>query len=131
MIEEHASIRRPSIGVEPELDQFVLACDALQVLPLPESPLEEVLRQYALRETRQRVHQPVFRSMVMRAYETQCAVCALRHTQLLDAAHIIPDSADDGIKGLHGDGLRKLPARRGDRPDRDLLDRRFRRFLSA
>jgi len=32
----------------------------------------------------------------MRAYETRCAVCALRHGQLLDAAHIVPDSHELG-----------------------------------
>lgn len=53
-----------------------------------------------LREARQRLHQPVFRSMVMRAYETQCAVYPLRHTQLLDAAHIVPDANQDGIAAV-------------------------------
>lgn len=172
------------IGSEPTLDQFVLAYDRAQAMPLPQSaapsPLEETLRRYAVRETRQRFHQPVFRSMVMRAYETTCAVCSLRHTQLLDAAHIVDDaeeagvasvrnglalckihhapydvgilgiSADyrvgirddilrevdgplfeHGIKGLHVTRLMKLPARRSDRPDPDLLAWRFDRFESA
>ena len=88
------------IGAEPELDQFVLAYDAAQSLPLLGSPMEEVLRHYVTRETRQRVHQPVFRSMVMLAYQTQCAVCSLRHSQLLDAAHIIPDSDEGGIAAV-------------------------------
>src|SRR3712207_7569771 len=43
--------------------------------------------------TRRRLHQPVFASQVMVAYETRCAVCSLNHRELLDAAHIIPDSA--------------------------------------
>ena len=168
------------IGAEPELAQFVLAYDAAQTVPLVDSPLEEVLRQYVLRETRQRIHQPVFRSMVMRAYERQCAVCSLGHPQLLDAAHIVEDSAmtgiaavhnglalckihhaaydagilgispecivairedvlmevdgplfEHGIKGLHGTTLMVLPRRRADRPDPELLDWRYRRFLSA
>jgi len=88
------------IGSEPHLHQFVLAYDAAQAFPLPGSPGEEVLRQYVLRETRQRVHQPVFRSMVMRAYQTQCAVCSLRHSQLLDAAHIIDDAHEDGVAAV-------------------------------
>jgi len=33
----------------------------------------------------------------MRAYETRCAVCALRHGELLDAAHIVADSEEAGI----------------------------------
>jgi putative restriction endonuclease len=41
-----------------------------------------------------------FRATVMRAYNTQCAVCALRHGQLLDAAHIVPDSHEQGIASV-------------------------------
>jgi putative restriction endonuclease len=29
---------------------------------------------------------------VLRAYRERCALCRLRHAQLLDAAHILPDS---------------------------------------
>lgn len=47
---------------------------------------------YAARMTRQRLHQPVFREQVLHAYSSACAVCRLRHTELLDAAHIIGDS---------------------------------------
>jgi putative restriction endonuclease len=43
------------------------------------------------------VHQPVFRASVMRAYGTRCAVCALRHHQLLDAAHIVADREEAGV----------------------------------
>jgi putative restriction endonuclease len=56
---------------------------------LPESPAE---RAYAERLTRARLHQPVFRARVLAAYSTSCAMCRLRHTELLDAAYIIPDS---------------------------------------
>ena len=58
-----------------------------------EQPIE---RQYSLRTTRQRLHQRVFRERVLRAYREQCAVCRLRHAELLDAAHIIPDADEDG-----------------------------------
>ena len=47
-------------------------------------------------ETRRRLHQPVFRATIMSAYETRCTVCSLRHGELLDAAHIIPDGIDGG-----------------------------------
>jgi putative restriction endonuclease len=43
-----------------------------------------------------RLHQPIFRAQVIRAYSTQCAMCRLRHAELLDAAHIIPDSMPNG-----------------------------------
>ena len=49
-------------------------------------------RRYAERLTKLRLHQPVFRARVLRAYETQCAVCRLRHADLLDAAHIRGDA---------------------------------------
>ena len=47
---------------------------------------------YAARTTRQRLHQPVFREQVLHAYASTCAVCRLRHSELLDAAHIIGDA---------------------------------------
>jgi putative restriction endonuclease len=49
-------------------------------------------REYAERLTRLRLHQPVFRARVLRAYEQACAICRLRHVDLLDAAHILSDA---------------------------------------
>lgn len=37
---------------------------------------------------------------MIRAYEKRCAVCALNHPELLDAAHIVPDSEDAGIAAV-------------------------------
>ena len=54
-------------------------------------------RRYAERIVRQRLHQPAFRARVMHAYVTTCAVCNLKHADLLDAAHIISDA---DIRGL-------------------------------
>ena len=53
-------------------------------------------RAYVARLTRFRLHQPVFRARVLRAYEERCALCRLRHPELLDAAHIIPDGQPRG-----------------------------------
>jgi len=53
-------------------------------------------RRYAVRLTEQRLHQPYFRGQVIRAYATRCAICSLRHAELLEAAHIFPDSHPDG-----------------------------------
>jgi putative restriction endonuclease len=39
-----------------------------------------------------RLHQRTFRERVLEAYREQCALCRLHHRELLDAAHIIPDS---------------------------------------
>ncbi len=60
------------------------------------APQDEVRREYVTRAFRQRVHQGEFRERVLRAYREQCALCRLRHQELLDAAHIIPDSEPDG-----------------------------------
>lgn len=58
-------------------------------------PEEAELRQrYATRLVRQRLHQGIFRERVIEAYRTQCAMCRLKHEQLLDAAHIVPDSEE-------------------------------------
>ena len=48
------------------------------------------------RLTRQRLHQLVFRQRVLRAYRNSCSVCRLRHVELLDAAHILPDADPRG-----------------------------------
>jgi len=53
-------------------------------------------RRYAERIARYRLHQAEFRGRVLRAYETRCAVCTLRHGRLLDAAHIIGDRETGG-----------------------------------
>ena len=53
-------------------------------------------RAYITSKVRQRLHQRGFRERVLSAYKDQCALCRLRHRELLDAAHIIPDSEPDG-----------------------------------
>lgn len=64
------------------------------------SVVEEHMRCYIVTQTKRRLHQPVFRAQVMRAYSTSCSVCSLRHGVLLDAAHILPDSDPDGIAAV-------------------------------
>ncbi len=58
------------------------------------SPLD--LRRYAWTQTRQRLHQGAFRDIVINAYRCRCTICRLAHAELLDAAHIIPDTDDRG-----------------------------------
>ncbi len=55
------------------------------------------VRRYVTRVTRQRLHQSAFREFVLNAYDRQCAVCRLQHPELLDAAHIIPDTEEKGL----------------------------------
>jgi len=53
-------------------------------------------RRYITRQVQQRLHQEGFRQRVLSAYRTHCAVCRLRHTELLEAAHILPDGHPHG-----------------------------------
>lgn len=53
-------------------------------------------RRYITSAVRQRLHQSGFRERVLQAYRDQCALCHLRHRELLEAAHIIPDSEPGG-----------------------------------
>jgi putative restriction endonuclease len=43
-----------------------------------------------------RVHQARFRGRVVPAYGERCAICRLRETRLLDAAHIVGDLEEEG-----------------------------------
>ena len=56
----------------------------------------EPRRAYVTATFRRRLHQVAFRERVLRAYAERCALCRLRHLELLDAAHITPDSEDEG-----------------------------------
>ena len=53
-------------------------------------------RAYITSTVRVRLHQRAFRERVLEAYRRQCAFCRLRHEELLDAAHIIPDASPEG-----------------------------------
>jgi putative restriction endonuclease len=56
----------------------------------------EPRRAYVTATFRRRLHQVAFRERVLRAYAERCALCRLRHQELLDAAHITPDSDAEG-----------------------------------
>ena len=154
---------------------FTVALEEVGLLSDPLHPTE-LQRRYAERIVRQRMHQPAFRGLVLRAYALRCTVCSLHHGALLDAAHIVPDgeplgtpttpnglalckihhAAYDqnmlvagpdykvsinrevlaevdgpmlkhGLQEMHGRTI-TLPARRTDRPDKDLLAWRWERF---
>ncbi|MFC1818245.1 HNH endonuclease [Thermodesulfobacteriota bacterium] len=57
---------------------------------------DDARRRYITASVRQRLHQRSFRERVLHAYRGQCAFCRLKHEELLDAAHIIPDSDPGG-----------------------------------
>lgn len=63
---------------------------------LDNEDLHTIRRAYATSVVRTRLHQRAFRERVLEAYQRQCAFCRLRHEELLDAAHIVPDSDPGG-----------------------------------
>lgn len=75
--------------------EFAVAVDEGQRI-IDLGHLDEAERQYIARLTKARLHQPVFRARVLRAYAETCAMCRLRHPELLDAAHILPDGHPRG-----------------------------------
>lgn len=85
------------VGEEPADQQFVVALDDIArdnwQTSLSEETLFNPVRRYAEVIRKERLHQRVFRDQVLLAYETQCALCRLRHAALLDAAHIKEDAA--------------------------------------
>jgi len=84
----------------PDELTFSVALDApyMPVLSDPRVELAslEARRAYVTVLTQRRVHQQGFRERVLDAYRTQCAICRLRHEELLDAAHILPDGHPQG-----------------------------------
>jgi putative restriction endonuclease len=56
----------------------------------------EARRAYLTSTVKVRLHQRRFRERVLNAYHSQCTMCRLKHRELLDAAHIVPDALDQG-----------------------------------
>ena len=75
-----------SFIVEAQLKSYIIPENEL-IIGEP----NEIDRRYATRQMIQRLHQATFRELVLNAYKEHCAICALKHRALLDAAHIISD----------------------------------------
>ncbi len=84
------------VADEPTQLQFAIALDQGQRLINPGDDVGADTRRYMETLNRVRLHQPMFRARVLAAYESRCALCRLRHVELLDAAHIIPDGQPNG-----------------------------------
>ena len=129
------------VGDAREALAFSVAVDDPAHLSLTAGPRMEVAegaaarREYVTTLARRRLHQRAFRERVLAAYRHQCALCRLKHDELLDAAHIIPDAEPEGepvisnglaLCRLHHSAFDRLFI--GVRPDytvqvrRDLLD---------
>ena len=81
------------VGDDPAGLTFTVQVDAAAyAMPEPaEFELGEARRDYLTSTFRRRLHQRVFRERVLSAYRERCAMCRLRHRELLDAAHIVAD----------------------------------------
>jgi putative restriction endonuclease len=88
------------VADEPDKLQFTVALDEAQREIANTGVIDVVRRRYVERLTRQRLHQPVFRQRVIQAYQKSCAMCQLRFTALLDAAHILADRHPQGIPAV-------------------------------
>ena len=98
------------IDEEPHLQQFVVAVEEGQrTIPAnADAAVIDITKRYNERTVRVRHHQPLFRSVVLHAYERRCAVCRLPFVELLDAAHIRPDSQDGDARVSNGLSLCKI-----------------------
>lgn len=87
------------VDFDPDKLLFTVAADAEEsiAVAIGLDPSTMARRRYITRLMRQRMHQVEFRARVIKAYRTSCAVCTLHaHPELLDAAHILPDSHPSG-----------------------------------
>lgn len=88
------------VADDPRSLAFSVAVDDAQLVSGDISDAVEVSvearRQYVTAVTQRRLHQESFRQRVLRAYQVQCAICRLRHAELLEAAHILPDGHPKG-----------------------------------
>jgi putative restriction endonuclease len=102
----------PAFIIEDNPDKLsvkVSLMDPGQFRPdLAPAAIEVAEQRYYSRLTRQRLHQADFRHRVLAAYREQCGFCHLRHTELLDAAHIRPDSHGGSPATSNGMALCKI-----------------------
>ena len=79
---------------------FTVALDEIKSVNIDNSQVNEdatfYRRSYLTSTIQTRVHQRSFRERVLNAYQNHCALCNLKHVELLDAAHIIADKEDIG-----------------------------------
>jgi putative restriction endonuclease len=81
------------IADDPSSLSFTVAVDDLSSLADKGGRVKEPdgKKLYLTTIVKIRAHQQAFREKVLYAYKSQCSLCRLKHAELLDAAHIIPD----------------------------------------
>ena len=87
------------IGDDPSNLTFQLAADTVGLgePTLVQGGGAEPAKRYATVAVKRRLHQHRFRELVVTAYKKSCTVCHLRHSVLLDAAHILEDRDQRGL----------------------------------
>lgn len=85
---------------DPSTLSFTVAVDDVESSSTVHAAVTEAATQarraYITTTVRKRLHQELFRERVIAAYQRECSVCHLRHAELLDAAHILPDGHPRG-----------------------------------
>lgn len=88
------------VGDSPATLTFTVAADELSARAVaPDEIAYEdpaIRRAYVTATVRRRLHQQAFRERVLDAYRERCALCRLRHRELLDASHIVADREAEG-----------------------------------
>jgi putative restriction endonuclease len=85
-----------SLTFSVAVDDAVMLSAGIDSSTVVEDAAADIRRGYITATIRQRIHQAAFRERVIDAYRQQCALCCLRHEELLDAAHILPDADPEG-----------------------------------
>jgi len=122
------------VGDDPESLTFTVAADSQLEWESREDMVREddtARRSYITSTVKTRLHQRGFRERVIAAYQSQCSFCRLKHAELLDAAHIIPDGEENSQPVVtNGLALCKIHHAAFDRsligvtPDYDIMVRR-------
>lgn len=88
------------VGDDPALLTFSVAVDdelaPATSLQFHDPAAVNARRRYVTAVVQRRLHQKGFRERVLQAYKRCCAVCHLKHAELLEAAHILPDGHPRG-----------------------------------
>jgi putative restriction endonuclease len=105
------------VGDDPKNLTFHISVDdPLPVLGYSESTISRQIGEvsdarhaYITATVKVRLQQRGFREKVLDAYRSQCSFCRLKHRELLDAAHIIPDNLPESTLTIdNGISLCKL-----------------------
>ena len=98
------------VAEEPQSHQFVVALEEAQRSLVQNGIVQfnEIEKRYNQTLVKTRVHQPMFRSQVLNAYQSRCAVCRLPFEKLLEAAHIKSDAEGGSAHITNGISLCKI-----------------------